>query len=353
MSFKKFIGLGMTALRSNFSQLKQPYKLTFAISYLCNSRCKTCNIWQLKPKGELSIDEIREFARKNRSFRWIEITGGEPFLRSDIVEIVRAFYENSKGLYIVTIPTNSLTNHDMVISKIEQMLDLGLPRLSITVSLDGYRELHDEIRGVKGNYDKAIEMFRRLKALKEKRKNLFVVFGYTMSSMNQGMLEKTYEEVKKDIPEVTYNDFHINAAQLSEIYYNNTDASILPNAAAMADEVEAYIKKRRFEFGSIPAIEGTFLRLLVKYLRTGKSPIKSRSLDASLFLDSYGNVYPSIMWSRKIGNIRDFGYSLEGMWHNDEANMVRKIIKEGKEPQSWTACEAYQAIVGDIKTMIK
>ncbi|MEM0086933.1 MAG: radical SAM protein [Candidatus Micrarchaeaceae archaeon] len=353
MSLKKFLGLGMTALISNFSELRNPYKLTFAISYWCNSRCKTCNIWQLKPKGELSLDEIREFARKNTSFRWIEITGGEPFMRSDIVDIVKAFYENSKGLYIVTIPTNSLTNHDMVISKIEQMLDLGLPRLSITVSLDGYRELHDEIRGVKGNYDKAIDMFKRLKELKKEHKNLFFVFGYTMSSMNQGMLERTYEEVKKEIPDITYNDFHINAAQLSDIYYSNTNANILPNAAAMAEEVTAFIKKRRFEIGSIPIIERTFLKLLVEYLKTGKSPIKSRSLDASLFLDSYGNVYPSIMWSRKIGNIRDFGYSLEGLWHNDEANAVRKIINEGGEPQSWTACEAYQAIVGDVKTMIK
>ncbi|MEM0149051.1 MAG: radical SAM protein [Candidatus Micrarchaeaceae archaeon] len=353
MSLKKFLGLGMTALISNFSELRNPYKLTFAISYWCNSRCKTCNIWQLKPKGELSLDEIREFARKNTSFRWIEITGGEPFMRSDIVDIVKAFYENSKGLYIVTIPTNSLTNHDMVISKIEQMLDLGLPRLSITVSLDGYRELHDEIRGVKGNYDKAIDMFKRLKELKKEHKNLFFVFGYTMSSMNQGMLERTYEEVKKEIPDITYNDFHINAAQLSDIYYSNTNANILPNAAAMAEEVTAFIKKRRFEIGSIPIIERTFLKLLVEYLKTGKSPIKSRSLDASLFLDSYGNIYPSIMWSRKIGNIRDFGYSLEGLWHNDEANAVRKIINEGGEPQSWTACEAYQAIVGDVKTMIK
>ncbi|MEM3661711.1 MAG: radical SAM protein, partial [Candidatus Micrarchaeaceae archaeon] len=289
MSLKKFLGLGMTALISNFSELRNPYKLTFAISYWCNSRCKTCNIWQLKPKGELSLDEIREFARKNTSFRWIEITGGEPFMRSDIVDIVKAFYENSKGLYIVTIPTNSLTNHDMVISKIEQMLDLGLPRLSITVSLDGYRELHDEIRGVKGNYDKAIDMFKRLKELKKEHKNLFFVFGYTMSSMNQGMLERTYEEVKKEIPDITYNDFHINAAQLSDIYYSNTNANILPNAAAMAEEVTAFIKKRRFEIGSIPIIERTFLKLLVEYLKTGKSPIKSRSLDASLFLDSYGN----------------------------------------------------------------
>ena len=108
----KLLGLGMTALKSNFANLEKPYKLTFAITYRCQSRCLTCNIWQMKPTNELGLDEIRKFAMAN-SFKWIEITGGEPFLRSDIVEVVKAFLEGSKDLYIVTIPTNSLTSHDL------------------------------------------------------------------------------------------------------------------------------------------------------------------------------------------------------------------------------------------------
>ena len=81
MQASKIIKLGLTALKNNFTTLEHPYKLTFSISYWCQSRCLTCNIWQIKPKGELELNEIQEFARKNNFLKWIEITGGEPFLR--------------------------------------------------------------------------------------------------------------------------------------------------------------------------------------------------------------------------------------------------------------------------------
>jgi len=99
-------------------------------------------------------------------------------------------------------------------------------------------------------------------------------------------------------------------------------------------------------------IENAFLKNLVDFVSKDETPMRSRSLDASLFMDSYGNVYPSIMWSRRIGNIKESGYSLEPLWHNDEAEQVRKLIKEGKEPKGWTACEAYQTLVGNIASLL-
>lgn len=102
------------------------------------------------------------------------------------------------------------------------------------------------------------------------------------------------------------------------------------------------------EFGAMPALEAVFLKNLVRFANTGMSPIRSKSLDASIFLDSYGNVYPSIMWSNKVGNIRDAGYDLESILHGKEAREIRDAIKKREEPASWTSCEAYQSIAGDI-----
>jgi MoaA/NifB/PqqE/SkfB family radical SAM enzyme len=351
-SARRLLGLAYEAAMSNFGSLECPYKLTFSVTYLCQSRCKTCNIWQIKPRDELGLAEVKEFASKNRGFRWIEITGGEPFLRSDIVEIVRAFWDSSAGLYVVTMPTNSLCNHDMVVGKVRQMLEMGIPKISITVSLDGYRELHDNVRGISGNFDRCIEMFRKLSELKKSYGNLFLVFGYTMSKYNQGELEKTFNEVKKEIPWITHNDFHINMGQISDSYYRNGSIDLSPDRESAAAEIKEFVSRRNFQPGMIPIIEGIFLKKLSEYVRTARQPMKSKSLDASLFLDSYGNVYPSIMWSRKIGNIRETGYSLGEIWKNSEAEEVRKIINEGREPVSWTACEAYQSIVGNVKGII-
>ncbi len=349
----KMLGLGFTALRSNLSSLRQPYKLTFSITYKCQSRCLTCNIWEMKPVNELGLEEIQKFAAKNNYFRWIEITGGEPFLRGDVLEIVRAFKESCKDLYLVTMPTNSLCNREMVLQKVESMLQMGIPKLSVTVSLDGYRELHDKIRGIPGNYDRAIAMFKGLRELQKRYKNLFMIFGYTLSKNNQGQLMKTIEEVRKEIPDITYNDFHLNLGQISDIYYSNTNLEISASKEIITGEVREFIGKRRAQFGAIPAIEGAFLRRLLEYIRTGKTPMRSRSLDASLFMDSYGNVFPSIMWGRRIGSIRETDYSLAPIWACPDAAEVRKLISEGREPDNWTACEAYQAIVGSIGSIIR
>lgn len=353
MTVGKLMGITATALRSNIGQLEHPYKLTFSITYKCQSRCLTCNIWEMRPTNELTLQEIQDFARKNNYFKWIEITGGEPFLRSDVVDIVKAFNENCKDLYIVTMPTNSLCSSSMALGKVEEILKLGIPKLSITVSLDGYRELHDKIRGIPGNFDKAMAIFKGLRELQKRYKNLFMVFGYTMSKFNQGQFSATVEGVRREIPEVTYNDFHLNLGQISDIYYSNSGLDLKASREVVASEIKGMLKMRKFEVGAIPAIENVFLKRLADYASTGQTPIKSRSLDASLFMDSYGNVFPSIMWGKRIGSIRETDYSLDPIWHSKEADEVRVLIKEGKEPSNWTACEAYQAIVGNVTTFIR
>lgn len=352
MLSSKLISLACTAFKSNFGNLKRPYKLNFSITYWCQSRCLTCNIWKIKPKGELTLSEIQEFARKNTYFKWIELTGGEPFLRSDVVEIAKAFKENSKSLYMLTMPTNSLCNHEMLEKRLKGILDLKIPKVVITLSLDGYRELEDKIRGVTGNFDRVIKMAKILQALKKQYKNLDFVFGYTISKFNQGELEHTYNAVKEEIPTITPNDFHVNISQLSSNYYANNDKDISADNYTVITDIQNLIDKRNRRFDPIQLVEGVFLKNLIYYVKTGNPPMRSRSLDASLFLDSFGNVYPSVMWDIKISNIRDINYDLSKIWNGDLAKKLRKDIIEGKEPKHWTACEAYQSIVGNICSML-
>lgn len=352
MLSSKLVSLAYTAFRSNFGSLKRPYKLNFSITYWCQSRCLTCNIWKIKPKGELTLSEIQEFAKKNTYFKWIELTGGEPFLRSDIIEIVKTFKENSKSLYMLTMPTNSLCNHEMIEKKLRAILDLKIPKVVITLSLDGYRELEDKIRGVAGNFDKVIKMAKILQTLKKQYKNLDFVFGYTISKFNQGELEHTYNAVKGEISNITPNDFHVNISQLSSNYYANSDIDISANNSIVINDIQNLINKRNKRFDLIQLVEKVFLKNLIYYVKTGNPPMKSRSLDASLFLDSFGNVYPSVMWDKKISNIRNINYDLSKIWDGDLVKKLRRDIAEGKEPKHWTACEAYQSIVGNILSII-
>ncbi len=348
----KLAGLALTALKSNFTRLSRPYKLNFAVTYWCQSRCITCGIWEIRPKDELTIEEIRKFVEKNNYFKWIELTGGEPFLRSDIAEIAKVFKENCKDLYLLTMPTNSLCSIATVETKLRQILSLGIPRIVITVSLDGYKELHDKIRGVPGNYDRAMEVFALIRRLKGEYKDIDAIFGYTLSKFNQGQFDQTFNSVKQRFPDITYNDFHINLAQTSENFYKNEAMDIRPDGEVAAKEIGGFLSSRGTSMDPMIIIENAFLKRLVEFARTKRSPMKSRSLEASLFLDSWGNVYPSIMWNKKVGNIRETDYDLGSIWRSDAAQDVRKMIKEGKEPSEWTSCEAYQILTGRITTLL-
>ncbi len=346
MAGAKLAGMLATILKSNVARLGRPYKLNFSITYMCQSRCSHCAIWKIHPHGELTLDEINDFARQNSYFKWIELTGGEPFLRSDIVEIARAFRDRCRGLYLLTMPTNSLCSYDMEIRKIEEIAQLGIPNVVITVSLDGYRELEDRIRGVPGNYDNAIRMFKGIKELGTRYRNLRCVFGFTVISANAGQFERTVGEVTKDVPGISYSDFHINIGQVSDNYYANAANPIAANSELATKDVEfllANMRKVREKdmVGSAKTyLELRYLEDLLVFLKTGKSSVPNRDGELSIFLDSYGNVFPSIMTTQKLGSIREGGMRIGRM-------LAEYGLKNDKE-KHFTACESYQSILASL-----
>lgn len=346
MALERMLSLGATVVKSNFTRLDKPYKLNFSVTYWCQSRCIHCSIWQIRPKGELTLDEIQKFAEANKYFKWIELTGGEPFLRSDIVEIVKAFKENCKSLYLLTMPTNSLCNYEMEIRKIEEIAKMGIPNIVITVSLDGYRELHAQIRGISDNYDKAIRMFKGIKELGKKYKNLLCVFGFTIINQNAGQLEMTINQVKKDIPDLRFSEFHVNLGQTSENYYGNMRNKIIaPTELALKDVSYLHENMKREREGNPIKMAKNYLEIkymegLLEFIKTGKSSVANRDGELSVFMDSFGVAYPSIMTTKKLWNIREEGY--------DMSSMLKKY-NAGKERESYfTACESYQSILGAI-----
>ncbi len=159
--------------------------------------------------------------------------------------------------------------------------------------------------------------------------------------------------MKKELREVNYGDFHVNLAQLSDNYYHNADAAILADRSIAAAEMNDLFCRMEKKADPMAIIERRFLRGLVEFAQTGNPPLKCRSLDASLFMDSWGNVYPSIMWNYKIGNIRDTDYGLEKLWNGELAAEARSMIGSSRDPKHWTSCEAYQSIIGSAVLPIK
>ena len=132
-------------LLANLTRLQIPVKVNFCVTYWCQYRCKTCNIWRRKPTGELSTDELLQFVRQNPQIAWLDVTGGEIFLRKDIGDFFGAVATSWKRLALVHFATNGFLT-DRIVTTARRIAATTPAELIVTVSLDGDEELNDEIR---------------------------------------------------------------------------------------------------------------------------------------------------------------------------------------------------------------
>ena len=349
---RRFAKLAFRIIQSNLSELHYPYRLLYSVTDRCQSRCIMCNIWQKPPADELSTAEIEKFFARNNRFSWINLTGGEIFLRNDIVDIFHSIARHCSSLYLLNFATNGLLTKDIV-SGIREILERTcIPKLMVTVSLDGPPEMHDHIRGVPGSWNRAVETFQQLKNMRSNRFSVY--FGYTLQEANLHLFQQTVSAVKHKMEESSYDDFHVNIAQVSGHYYGNTDfqgtAVPLESVRLLAKFSAARTKK---VFDPVMALERTYQRLAEVYLTSGKTPLPCQAAAASFFLDASGTVYPCTGFSAPIGSLRDNDFDLQRIWNSPERRKVRKDVCEGACPHCWTPCEAYQTILARLPELLK
>ncbi len=164
---------GLTKYRlAKVNRLKTPTSVTFFVTSRCNARCKHCFYSkEIDNVNEMNIDQISALASSFKHPISLALTGGEPFLRVDLLEIAKMFSQ-TPGVDFLCIPTNGLLTN-RIYSVVERILrDCKIPCVNVPVSLDGPEEIHDEIRGVKGAFKKALETIGALKELQAQYKTL-------------------------------------------------------------------------------------------------------------------------------------------------------------------------------------
>lgn len=101
--------------------------------------------------SELSLGEIEKLSSSIGSLLCLAFSGGEIFLRDDLVEITRVFYEKNKPA-IILFPTNGLVT-DVIREKIEAVLrNCKKSTIVVKLSLEGLENLHDSIRRFGGEF---------------------------------------------------------------------------------------------------------------------------------------------------------------------------------------------------------
>ena len=344
MRARPYAALAARAAQANIGRLAFPMKLTFAITYWCNYKCQTCNIWKMKPRDELRLDEIQRFFERSNRFSWIDVTGGEISLRKDFVDICETLLENCKSLLMLHYPTNGYLT-EQVVGYTREVAKMRPEKLVITVSTDGDEATNDEIRGIEGGYRRQIETFRKLREIP----GVEVVLGMTLSAKNVDHFPEAYAAAKREVPDLEYGDFHVNIVNEGH-YLHNEDLGLKQKVdpKALADAAEAYAKLRGFGLGPMNYLERTYLSRTRKFLETGKTPMRCHALRSSCFVDSWGHVFPCTIYDKKIGSLRDVDYDLGEIWRSELAERVQREIWDYDCPQCWTPCEAYQSIMGNF-----
>src|SRR5262245_7099788 len=140
--------------------------LIFFVTSRCNATCETCFYWdELNQKGDLTWDEIVKLSDHTPPFTDLWFSGGEPVLRPDLADIIHLFVRNN-GVRYINLPTNGLKPYRIHEVAEQSLAENSGLELHLNIALDGLRESHDLMRGVPGNFEKALESGKMLRRLK-------------------------------------------------------------------------------------------------------------------------------------------------------------------------------------------
>ncbi len=333
-------------LRYRFSQMGlispgNPINLTFSVTNVCQSRCRTCSIWKLyrihpeKRFDELTIEEIEKIFRSMGHIYVFNVSGGEPFLHPGLQDIVAlACKYLTPG--IVHIPTNAIAvdRVEKCVRGILAFLAEHHPdvRLTVKPSLDHIGRKHDDIRGVSGNFDRVMQLFERLQPLEAIYTGFHLELGTVISRWNVGDIADIARFVTTLKPGSYRNEI---AEQRAEMF--NQDDAITPTPADYERAIRYFmgethdVMKDSSRFQRITqAFRRVYYQLAIDILKQNRQVIPCYAGISNAHLSPYGDIWAccTLGNTRSMGNLRDEGYDFQRLWHGDPAAAVRRFIRE-------------------------
>ena len=348
-AWTKKAGFYSTVLARNVTEGHLPYKAHLILTWKCQARCMMCEIWKRKPGNELSLAEWTSFFEKNPFLRWITFSGGEPFLRTDLVEIAEAALRHCPNLFYVNTPTNSLAP-ERILETAGRLLKLNIPVYVLSISLDGPPEVHNRVRGMPTAWDRAMTVLKGVRELERGHPGRFqVMIEHTLLPPAYGRFMEMVDAVRRKFPDITAADFMVAGPNVSQHYYGNAAASGELKSdnkeemdRALLQIIEARRNHRRLRLSYL--VPQLYLELYRGYAASRIPPMRCRATRSTIFIDPEGVVYPCNAWNRELGRLRDSDYSLESLLNRPETQPLRKEIDRFKCGGCWTPCEASVSI---------
>ena len=308
----------------------------------CNLKCSHCFYYDSLNKkfNEITVDELDKITSTMDPILHLILTGGEPYLRHDLDQIVKIFYKNTK-VPIISIPSNGWYL-DKMDKQINNMMK-WCPELTLNqqISIDGIGEDHNNIRmdkKVKGDdnsFEKAIKTIDHLKTIQKvyERINIGIIITFTNENQNKfkSIIKEIYSLVEPD--NISINLVRGDPRQKVNL---NLDLNLYRESVKFRDNL-FYQKKMsgltRFKGNKLATAGRVMLNELVnktheenKYI----TPCYAGNLSGVMYPE--GDVYPCEILDKthKIGNIRDFDLDFRKLWLSQKAKEEVKFIRKTK-----------------------
>ncbi len=290
------------------------------ITYRCNAKCAMCHIWKhpTKKEEEITIEDIEKLP----NMEFTNITGGEPFVREDIEEIVKVIRKKSKR---IVISTNGFFI-DRIIKLAAKYRDVG-----IRISIEGLPKANDELRGIKDGFDRGLRTLLELHRMGLKD----IGFGITVSDTNAKDMMELYELSK------AMNLEFATAAVHNTYYFHKFDNKIT-RQDILNGEFDKLIKDLLHSKRIKNWYRAYFNFGLKNYLNKGKRLLPCEAGTVLFYMDPFGEVRPCNGMEVSMGNIKD--NSFEKIWNGEKAKKIRNHV---------AICDKNCWMIGSVSPVMK
>ena len=278
---------------------------TIIVTYRCNAKCTMCNRYKepSMPQDEISIETIKKLPK----MYFTNITGGEPFIRDDLTDIVRELYKKSDR---IVISTNGFFT-EKIIELCEEF-----PNIGIRISIEGLEKTNNKIRGLKDGYNKGITTLRKLIEMKHPD----VGIGMTVQDANAKDLVKLYN-ISNEM------NMEFATASLHNSFYFVETNNIIKDRLMVGKEFEKLINDLLKSNSPKKWFRAYFNHGLINYIFSQKRLLPCDMAFDTFFIDPYGDVMPCNGTKEKevMGNLNN--QTWEDLWNSDLAENVRKKVR--------------------------
>jgi len=307
---------------------QRPVHVTCFVTGRCPLRCKTCFYAHHlhEPGRDLTLPEIQALAPSLRGVLWLAVTGGEPFMRDDLGEVIETLVQGARPPYM-TLVTNGYFP-DRVAPVVERALAARPGQVvRVSVSLDGVGGLPDEVRGIPGSFDRACETIRILSELRDAHKRVHLLVCTCYNALNQNHVEEIPSFLREHFGEVPWDFALVRGAPRDPETQQGLD-------------VERYFRlKRQFcqatnagpRPGAIERLIAAKNRRLIDAQESavgrGVMPSPCRAGSLSAVIREHGEVIACEIDEPAMGNLRDFDMDMAKLWRSNQARQVPRRLR--------------------------